>query len=249
MEISQALQSYRSSISPGMSQYNSSQPGAIQNRLIETLQYRDHPEGRRFFPTTAFTEIVNETTVNQELQHCYRGLGSSTIEKLAHTICGKTKSFRKVFALLALVGKAGDIDKFLREGVSDDILPLRRVSDPGSKAFQLGRSVGPDGELQALQCVKEWNISVMLMFEDWQWATLAPFFRGGERKNVPHEVLENRTPLPFLNDSRYEPGSVTIKGGYSTVFKVDIHPDHHMFRGLQVRTITVCPKAQLETDS
>lgn len=207
--------------------------------MIETLQYRDHPEGRRFFPNTAFTNIINEQTVRKELQHCYRGLDSVTIGKLAHNICGKKKPFRKVFALLALVGKLEDVDKFLQEGVSDDVLPLRKLSQPDSMVFQLGRLVGPDGEVQVLHFVDEWNISAMLMFEDWQWTTLAPCFYGGERKDVCHFNLDNRTPLPFLNDSRYELGAQTIRGGYSTVFKADIHPDHHTFRGFQVGPLLI----------
>lgn len=235
VEMSQSLQDYRSSASSEFSGQNNARSATIQTQLIETLQYRDHPEGRRFFPTTAFTDIINKQTVNKELQHCYPSLDSVSVEKLVHTICGKKKPFRKIFALLALVGKLVDIDRFLSEGVSDDVLPLRTLSQPDSTIFQLGRKVGgPNAEIQALHCMDEWNISAMLMFEDWQWATLAPRFRGGERKNVDHVDLESRRPLPFLNDSRYELGSETIKGGYSTVFKVDIHPDHHTFRGLQV---------------
>lgn len=216
------------------SQQNDSQPATIQKQLIETLQCRDHPEGRRFFPNTAFTEIINEQTVRKELQKCYRGLDSVTLEHWSQTICGNQRPLKKIFALLALVGKVEDIHKFLEEGVFDDVLPLRKISQPGSMIFQLGTSVGAKDEVQALHCVEEWSISAMLMFEDWQWATLAPCFRGGERKNVHHVDLESRTPLPFINDSRYGIGSETIKGGYSTVFKVDIHPDHHTFRGLQV---------------
>lgn len=217
-----------------ISQQNNSQSATIQKQLIETLQCRDHPENRRFFPNTAFTEIINEQTVRKELQNCYRSLDSVTIEKLTQTICGNKRPMRKIFALLALVGKVVDIHKFLQEGVSDDVLPLRKLSQPGSMIFELGLSVDSNTEVQALHCVEEWNISAMLMFEDWQWATLAPCFHGGERKNVHHVDLESRRPLPFLNDSRYGIGSETIRGGHSTVFKVDIHPDHHTFRGLQV---------------
>lgn len=209
------------------------QPTTLQDQLLETLQSRDHPEGRRFFPGMAFTEVVNKKAVQDELRCCFRSVDSAAIERLANIVCGPVP-LRKVFALLALVEKVTDIENFIREGVTDDVLPLRKVSQPGAVVFQLGRLVPPHGELRPLQCVEGWNSSVMWMFEDWQWATLAPVFQGGERKNVYHVDLESRAPLPFLSDSRHGLGSETIRGGYSTVFKVKLHPDHHTFRNSKV---------------
>lgn len=210
-----------------------SRPDTIQNRLFDTLQYRDHPEGKRFFPKEIFTDIVNEQAVREELRYCYHGHDPVAINRLAHIVCGEV-SFRKVFALLSLVEKVADIHKFVQEGVSDDALPLHKIFSLGSRVFRLGRYAGPNDEVQPLHCIEGWSTNVMWMFEDWQWATQAPFFHGGERKNVCHVDLENRAPLPFLKDSRYDEVSEIIKGGYSTVFKVDIHPDHHTFRDLQV---------------
>lgn len=208
-------------------------PDSLQDLLFGALKSPDHPERKRFFPKTTFTEIVNEHAVQDELRHCCRGLGPIAIGALARTICGAV-SFRKIFALLVLVERVADIQIFLREGVADDDLPLQKISQPGSTVFRLGRCTSPQVTAQPLHCFDGWNTSVMWMFEDWQWATLAPIFHGGERKNVSHVDLKDRDPLPFLSDSRYDLGSEIIRGGFSTVFKVDIHPDHHTFRAFKV---------------
>lgn len=207
-------------------------PPALEDVLCETLKYPDHPERKRFFPNTAFTTVVNEQAVREELRNCCRTLNSAMIEALVQTICGEL-SFRKIFALLALVGKVADIQRFIGEGVHDDELPLRKIRQPNSPIFRLGRAAAPNAD-EPLKCFDGWNTTVIWMFEDWQWATLAPTFYGGERKNISHISLDDRVPLPFLNDSRFGVSPNTIRGGFSTVFKVDIHPDHHTFRNPRV---------------
>lgn len=213
-----------------------SQNVALQDLLFDSLEFPHHPERKRFFPETTFREIVNERTVGRELQRCYRDIHPLNAEALADTICGP-RSFRKIFAILTLVERLSYIHKFVEEGIADDDLPLCKIPQPGSNLFRLGCRRGPDSAAQLLQCIDGWSPTVILMFEDWQWATLAPIFHGGECKDVRHIHLESRTPLPFVRDSRYGTVCETIKGGFSTVFKVDIHPAHHTFRGFQVSNL------------
>ncbi|KAL1882794.1 hypothetical protein Daus18300_000432 [Diaporthe australafricana] len=74
----------------------------------------------------------------------------------------------------------------------------------------------------------------MWRFEEWQWTTIAPFFRHGQRKDVQHLELQDQAALPFVQDSRFTANKsayqrLEFEGGFSNVFKVDIHPDHHDF--------------------
>lgn len=173
--------------------------------------------------------------MNKELRKCLEYLDPAARENLAHIICG-VRSFRKIFTLLTVVGKQSDIKLFVEEDVADDDLPFIKVPSKDSSLFQLGRRHSPCESLQLIKCFDAWSPASIRIFEDWQWTTLAPTFECGERKNIKHlELLEN-IPLPFT--SHDDTDSSIVNGGQSTVFKVNIHPDHHGFQSSQVRLIT-----------
>lgn len=71
--------------------------------------------------------------------------------------------------------------------------------------------------------------------------TLSPFFAKGARKDVKHYPLPDRIILPFTLDSRQQNTDVEI-GGYSQVFKVDIHPGHHDFHDDKVSALFKMPR-------
>lgn len=182
-----------------------------------------------FFPDSTFTTLINEEVVGQELRRCsqFRQLGSADIYRLTHLVCGE-KSLRKVFALLVIVEKVLDIEAFITDGVKDKDLPLRKVSRTDSYLFGLGRKRNPH---VALGCFESWDSSSIRSFEEWQWTVLAPCFEKGQRRDVKHVVLSYKHPLPFTRDSRLDLDSddEVSQSGHSTVFKVEIHPDHHNF--------------------
>lgn len=207
----------------------------FQARLFETLErIPGHAERKGFFPHSAFTDIVSEKTVAEELRRCCRNLESTTIRQLSHTICG-TKSFRRVFALLVLVGKLVDIELFIKEDVSDGDLPLWKYPYQDSNLFQFSRNVGTSEPLQPLSCFRSWDTVAVWSFEEWQWTTLAPFFDAGKHKDVKHFILPEQIPLPFTQDTRYGVDFKAIQGGFSTVSTVHIHPAHHNFSTPEVR--------------
>lgn len=125
-----------------------------------------------------------------------------------------------------LVNKLLHIESFIGEDVADSDLPLCKVSRPGSHLFGLGRQ---DGSQHELNCFASWGPSSIRSFEEWQWTVLAPTFEKGQRRDVKHVVLSHKHPLPFTKDSRLDSDEEISQGGHSTVFKVEIHPDHHNF--------------------
>lgn len=125
-----------------------------------------------------------------------------------------------------IVNKVLHIEAFIADGVADDDLPLCKVPRPGSNLFGLGRKSNSPA---ALRCFESWGASSIRSFEEWQWTVLAPTFERGQRRDVKHVVLSHKHPLPFTKDSRLDSEDVTSQGGHSTVFKVEIHPDHHNF--------------------
>jgi hypothetical protein len=172
--------------------------------------------------------------VDKELRRCLDFLDPASRESLKHRICG-TRSFKKIFALLTLVDKQSDIKLFVEQDVADNDLPLIKVPLEDSNLFKLSRRHSPCEASELLTCFDGWSPASVRIFEDWQWTTLAPTFECGERKNIKHVELLDKTPLPFTSDIQYGVDAGTIHGGQSTVFKVNIHPAHHGFRESQVR--------------
>lgn len=146
-------------------------------------------------------------------------------------------AFKKVFAILVLSGKLSAIRLFIKQGVEDGYLPLRKVpvsrsSGKKSKAYTVAIVRDNHTDPERLGCFKGWTLSDIRTFEEWQWMTLAPFFHRPERKNVGHFVLQDQIPLPFTSDSRLDnPVSqydeMVYSGCSSSVSKVEIHPEHH----------------------
>jgi len=199
-------------------------------------------------PKGQLDQLINEDIVFKELESV---LGSMQIKKTmaetARKICKetkltgddlkpRTKSFKKIFAVLVLINKASTIQKFLDDDVSDIDLPLAKEypdekrKEDQSKVFQLRKR---DSE-QVLSCFDDWKPISVCNFEEYQWSFLSPYFAAGEKKNPRHYVLQNEVILPFFQEAKTAPGDALscwqqemLEGGESQVFKVVIHPEHH----------------------
>lgn len=195
--------------------------------LGSLIECENQRRDKGFLPNSTFTTVINEEVVGQELRRWrdFRRLGSAHLDRLTQHICGD-RSFKKIFALLVLVNKLPHIETFITDNVTDNDLPLCKVSRSGSHLFGLGRQCNPQ---DALRCFVSWGPSSIRSFEEWQWTVLAPTFERGERRDVKHVVLSHKHPLPFTKDSRFDSEDEILQGGHSTVFKVEIHPDHHNF--------------------
>lgn len=216
---------------------------SIEERLLHVLHRIPGHSKKGFFPGETLKALVSENSVKESLDKCFKGiLDSQTIEGHAQKICGTTVaghqvSFKKIFVILVLCEKLSAINLFLNETVTDQDLPLRQLPCRGTSPniFGLARK-GDSGTAKPLTCFKNWSPLAIINFEEWQWTTMAPFFHRGERKNVGHFVLQDQVPLPFISDSRYgvqSEGSTNdrdeVEGGFSSVFKADIHPQQHGF--------------------
>lgn len=197
------------------------------------MEPQGYHKSQRFFPSTVFSEQLNEGLVRKELQRQLPDLNPAEERRLTQKICGYP-SFRKVFSLLAIVDKSSDIRYFIEQEVSDDRLPLSKIRFPGCNLFTLGIPTDTDGNSVPISCFGKWNPATIRMFEEWQWSTLAPTFQCGETKDVKHLSLPDDVPLPFTADSQHDRDSNSMQGGYSTVSKITIHPAHHCFHGLEV---------------
>jgi len=223
---------------------------ALQDQFFEAL-VRIYEEKKGFFPRALLSTLVTEDCVFNELTRCLNNTHTtSQIQEYAKNICEesplprdeddsrppKIKSFKKIFVILVLIEKTSSISKFVEEDVNDLDLPLVK--------FQKGKNGSrfdlrlPRMQDKPLECFRNWTQFYIKAFEEWQWTTVSPFFHKGTRKDVQHFPLQDSVILPFTADSRRDNESefrTEIEGGYSRVFKVDIHQNHHNFDLPKVR--------------
>ncbi|KAL3301868.1 kinase-like protein, partial [Colletotrichum asianum] len=150
------------------------------------------------------------------------------------------KSYLKILAILILIERPGRIKLFMDSGVCDADLPLVKHSIEGR--LDLRRASAPD---VSLECFQRWSDSNIDRFEQWQWALLAPSFDRPERKDVPHHQFEKATILPF----RFLDHEPDRAGGFGTVRKVAIHPNHHEFTNTQTSNCFFAVKTLRNTQS
>lgn len=234
-----------------------SQEDPLEERLLNGLQQtKECQEKPGFFPRDWLAYIIDEACVFEKLITVFGDvLDHATIRTYARQICGISTTdnaadevpltYKKIFAILVLSEKVSSIVKFLAENVSDDDLPLSKVprQDKSSAVFYLGRRSDPG---VPLKCFLGWSSIATRRFDEWQWPTTSPFFaRSHEHKNVTHFLLQDQAILPFISDSSRGPdlqNKSEFEGGFSKVFRVEIHPQHHDFHDYKVGNLIIGSK-------
>jgi hypothetical protein len=202
----------------------------LHARLHSKL-YHTHEEKSPFLPRGQLELLLNEESVFKELCSAITDMSEKTLKIYAKKICQDQPSYRKIFAILVLVEMASKIIQIVDcEVISDSDLPLTKKSNGNPGSFVLRRR---SNESQHLECFRGWSRNNIWQFELWQWSMLAPFFARGDKINdVKHYQLRNRIIFPYTKDSRRNSktqGRGEHEGGYASVFRVEIHPDHHDF--------------------
>ncbi|KAK3369378.1 hypothetical protein B0T24DRAFT_668861 [Lasiosphaeria ovina] len=186
---------------------------------------------------------------------------TNTLETLAKEISGLSQkgseppaSFRKVFAVLVLIGKAEIIVDFMHEGISDAQLPLLKLDKGPKGPYRLGFR---DRDQTPVRLFEQWLDRDVESFDDRQWETQGPYFHIETQKDAPvtHYELPTRSPLPFHvikeadgNTNKIKPGGGAnqadlispeaidaMAGAYGVVRKVTINPQHHNLGSYRVR--------------
>jgi hypothetical protein len=137
------------------------------------------------------------------------------------------KIYRKVFAILLLIGQPTALVHFIEEGVCDADLPLLKVGGPakGANKFELrGRH-----STKVLSCFKGWGLGSLEKFQERQWMLLPASFISTDTTGIPHHDFDSSEILPFVDWEK-----VSDAGGSGQVYKAKIHGDYHNFHNSQV---------------
>ncbi|KAF5492077.1 hypothetical protein CGCS363_v010690 [Colletotrichum siamense] len=203
---------------------------ALEALLRRHFQKHPQPEVTEgYLPAGYLENIVCFETVRQELDNEFEDDNPDDLDRLAHDICNQDKnrpSYGKVFALLCLIDKVRSIGRFVKPvtGVCDEDLPLQRVNSDENGNIDLRKRNALD---VPLKCFLKWNHNALKSFDDWQWTLSVPILSRVSGTEAQYRKFDDRVILPLMSEcSPHENGGV---GGYSEVFKIQIHPRHHDF--------------------
>ncbi|KAF6794282.1 FAD binding domain protein [Colletotrichum sojae] len=178
-----------------------------------------HSEG--FLPEGTLTGLLQPARVREELRVQFPQDDPRELDRLAKRVCYgdvANTSYRRVFAISCMVDDLATLKVLLEPetGICDGDLPLKKH---GGVSFR--KNSAPHA---SLRCFHGWDHRKIKLFDDYQWTVLAPVLGelSGDCPTFDHRMV---LPLTFRSDPSEEGGN----GGFSDVFKVRLHPQHHVF--------------------
>ncbi|KAM0236220.1 hypothetical protein ACHAP5_009471 [Fusarium lateritium] len=224
-------------------------------QTIKNPMYHGHE--KYFLPRGELERLINVESVAKEL--IARGFKEESAHTTAIHVCQETmvaggkkdkiRSYQQIFAILVFMGQSCSIIYFMDDSVSDLDLPLVDRKNPespgGNSLYRRHSSHDP------LECTEQWNEDQCTewspeqkrLFCEYQWLMMAPFFSLKTSNKVSHYNLEDQRLLPFINDQEVLSGERSqqdnkhvvdveeIESGFSKVFMVWVHPQHHNLSG------------------
>jgi hypothetical protein len=211
-----------------------------------------------FWSTKLLHEVMTRNRVIETLKSECRGIAPHKIEFLAQAIVpiseqehkqkaviqsevlvvdsseqkSYEKRYLKIFALLLLMSRGGDIGAFVSEGICDQDLPLHRKIELGDP--KLSRYGNDQADIQCFETCG-WRPNELDYFYTNQWRLTVPYFQGPRSDGtVVHYNLHPETILPWCQIADDEPSagsgnSPAIEGGFATVKRINIDPSSHGF--------------------
>lgn len=217
----------------------------LRNHSIHHPDYPDQPRRilkGRFWSPLLFDHLFGQDTVDRIVNELVRGgklpfdKEKSTDEAKNHwtnKICGSSgHCFRRILAILVLIGQPGHIGVFIDAQLTDDALPL-------------------NGDEKVFDATGEWDDSKTDLFLTYQRSVKVQFFAAAS-SSVLHYELSGEDIKPWatlsdkpktssaLHDSNFVPSKsaalslknvnkLSLGGGYGEVYQVIIHPWQHDF--------------------
>ncbi|RSL98872.1 hypothetical protein CEP52_010065 [Fusarium oligoseptatum] len=149
------------------------------------------------------------------LKESQTGLKGPEIE-----LANKAKAYRKIFAVLILLGREDAIRCFLEAGIDDGHLPFRILQSDPDGSPQVHSETKPDKTFNHFFGLDRRETA---MFMERQWSLLAPSLFDDDMvpRKAPPLALHPETILPFTSTELFN------SGAYSKVYRVRIHESYH----------------------
>lgn len=208
----------------------------LQNQLKKSIFRLDPNSLDGFLPTTELDSLVTEEIVLRILKES--DFSVTDAQQHTHSICapheyesgsGRTKQTtrRKLFAILVLCNKVGEISNFIQHEILDKKLPFIAIPNKETGRYQLHFE---EDSSESISCCRDWDDDTVELFNLRQWIFLSPFFHNPDdtdnsRERAVHYKLHDKTVLPFtLHEEPHD------SGGFGAVSKIQIHKAQHDFR-------------------
>jgi hypothetical protein len=228
----------------------------LQKKIIAAFKrtQTSYGQSQEFLPEGDLYKLINPLSVGEELRNSLGHMHTPTsIDGFTRKICGesqvllgvkrKIRTYRKIFALLVLVGTTASTPFFLEKAVSDLNLPLHPQPPEDDNDYGSIESTDAFDYFENLN----WSPIQVRTFQEYQWKMLAPFFAKGKHGDVIHYPLLEQHILPFLFTSDAEKNAEK-SGGFARVAMVRIHEAHHDFHDQRACNRGFAVKQQLHAN-
>lgn len=232
---------------------NDSEPeiASLKSRLAAASI--DNVAGSPFIPIDRLDELLTEENVKRELLQTVPEISAPAMKLILDEVCFRTKPnpvgvkgsavisqgpMKKIFAVLVLLGRSADINKFISADVRDRDLPFSADQLKGGNRDVESHKATGEGKKKSLPDLSRWPSDALEEFLNLQWKLMSPYFSGGSRalSTTYHYQLPDNAVLPFVLDDP-ETSDSKISGGFGEVRKVNIHPSHHSWKDPGVQSV------------
>ncbi|KAM0219109.1 hypothetical protein ACHAPA_004692 [Fusarium lateritium] len=179
-----------------------------------------------FLTDKLLRHILNKDRIEAELRHSSPQLDDQQMHDyinsiLEHSEGKKRKGYLRIFAILLLIDRPGDIGDFIKSGFSDHMIPILKRPNP----IKL---------LCERSCFQNWKSSWLDTFLTFQWRVTTPFFGTSTKEKILYLPLQMQKPWQRsrTTEGNTKAETVDMSGAYGTVTRVDIHPTSHAFQNL-----------------
>jgi len=173
-----------------------------------------------FIPQDTFKHLLKRHAVLDELEHSLSDDYLAMGEKRNEIVDFVMERARKLFAILTLIGKCKSILDFMLEGISDTDLPFQLSNIKTSENL-----LASHNSARIYRLFTKWSNWDLQELSRFQWSLLAPVLELGH--SPKHYDLQSNSILPFV---KYDEGNRKT-GGYGSVWRVKIHPEHQIWNG------------------
>ncbi|KAI1741256.1 kinase-like domain-containing protein [Xylaria scruposa] len=186
------------------------------------IKFKNDHTRPRFYPQALLQHILTRQVLSREIESLGRldAAEKDLVERVLGSGGPSSDTYIKVFAILKVIDQLERLPAFIREGISDQQLPLYCDRNQQDDNLFYGKSRKPlPGDL-----LSDYGRS---SFDREQYGMIVPFF---DDQSQPYDLVWAHV-LPLYEVARTDASATPsqLQGGFGVVSKISIHPLCHNF--------------------
>ncbi|KAF4967205.1 hypothetical protein FSARC_5212 [Fusarium sarcochroum] len=200
-----------------------------------------------FWTDKLLRHILTKQRIRTELQTPIHHFSDRQVREYVERIRpssqhSSSKIYLKIFTILLLVERPGDIGNFINAGFCDQELPI---------TIRNRRACRMRDTEKRLHCFDKWRITWIENFELNQWKVNTPYLSPTQDQSLAEFRLWPKAHKPWRRSISHgtETGidETDNSGAYGTVTRVDIHPTSHSYQQFLTGINLSCTKFAIKT--